>query len=83
VSRPLFEQWYNGTLRGTDLCKTEEELLLSLGWIERGMKEEKNHCILKVTDLCELEEEGELLLSLGCDRGEDEGGEKSLHPKSY
>jgi hypothetical protein len=29
------------------------------------MKEEKNHCILKVTDPCEVQEEGELLLSLG------------------
>jgi hypothetical protein len=58
----------------------EGELLLSRGWKEGGMKENKNHCTLKVTDLCEVEEEGELLMSLGKVGGE---GEKSLHPKRY
>jgi hypothetical protein len=38
------------------------------------MKEVKNHCTLKVTDLCEVEEEGELLLTLGSGRWEDERG---------
>jgi hypothetical protein len=34
----------------------------------------KKYCTLKVTDLCEVKEEGELLLSLGSGRGEDERG---------
>ncbi len=67
----------HAALRGihTDLCKTEEELLLSLGWIEGGMKEAKNRIILTGPDLCEEEEGGERTLIL-CLLGRLEGGRR-------